>query len=186
VYDDRTAVEPLYPSTVPSTGDSPAFDALLESTDRGARRDSPVDRGSVDAKNDIDNDDLRILHAPPGYVFLLLTVFSAISLSFFQSSYTQELIIISPCYIGLHNNVSTPEMKLRTHDWPPQTPDFVTHNVLATYIQNTAAANDILSCISFQTRVDKAEKKGAKWEVQSSKVVDGEIKRGIQVSLASG
>jgi cation diffusion facilitator CzcD-associated flavoprotein CzcO len=76
-------------------------------------------------------------------------------------------------------------MKLRAHDWPSQTPDFVTHDVLATYIQDTAAANDVLSNISFKTRVDKAEKKGSKWEVQSSRLVDGEIKRAVQVSLAT-
>ncbi|TIA40929.1 dimethylaniline monooxygenase [Aureobasidium pullulans] len=132
-------------------GDSPAFDALLKATSRGARRDSPVDQNSSNAKNSVDNNDLEILHAPPG-----------------------------PCYIGLRNNVSTPEMKLRTHDWPPQTPDFVTHDVLATYIQDTAAANDVLSNISFRTRVDKAEKKGNKWEVQSSRLVDGEIERAVQ------
>ncbi|TIA31173.1 dimethylaniline monooxygenase, partial [Aureobasidium pullulans] len=151
VYNSRTALEPSYPSTIPSTGDSPAFDALLKATIRGARRDSPVDQDSIDAKNSVDNNDLEILHAPPG-----------------------------PCYIGLHNNVSTPEMKLRTHDWPPQTPDFVTHDVLATYIQDTAAANDVLSNISFRTRVDKAEKKGSKWEVQSSRLVDGEIETAVQ------
>ncbi|TIA02014.1 dimethylaniline monooxygenase [Aureobasidium pullulans] len=151
VYNNRTALEPSYPSTIPSTGDSPAFDALLKATSRGARRDSPVDQDSFDAKNSVDNNDLKILHAPPG-----------------------------PCYIGLHNNVSTPEMKLRAHDWPPQTPDFVTHDVLATYIQDTAAANDVLSNISFRTRVDKAEKKGNKWEVQSSRLVDGEIERAVQ------
>ncbi|THY11034.1 dimethylaniline monooxygenase [Aureobasidium pullulans] len=151
VYNDRTAVEPSYPSTIPSTGDSPAFDTLLKTTNRGARRDSPVDQDSIDAKTSVDNNDLEILHAPPG-----------------------------PCYIGLHNNVSTPEMKLRTHEWPPQTPDFVTHDVLATYIQDTAAANDVLSNIKFRTRVDKVEKRERKWEVQSSKLVDGEIERAVQ------
>lgn len=76
-------------------------------------------------------------------------------------------------------------MKLRTHDWPPQTPDFVTHDVLATYIQDTAAANDIFPNIKFRTRVDNAEKKGNKWEVQSSRLVDGEIERAVQVSPAT-
>jgi cation diffusion facilitator CzcD-associated flavoprotein CzcO len=77
-----------------------------------------------------------------------------------------------PCYQGLHNNVSTPEMKLRTHNWKPDTPDFVTHDVLATYIQDTAASNDILSAISFRTRVNKVEKKHTKWEVSTSKLVE--------------
>ncbi|KAI4763755.1 dimethylaniline monooxygenase [Aureobasidium sp. EXF-3400] len=143
VYNSRTAVEPAYPATLPSTGDSPAFDSLLKTTDRHTRRDSPVDQELRDSKSDVDSSDLAILHAPPG-----------------------------PCYQGLHNNVSTPEMKLRTHNWEPDTPDFVTHDVLATYIQDTAAANDILSNISFRTRVNKVEKRGTKWEVCTSKLVE--------------
>ncbi|KEQ72465.1 FAD/NAD(P)-binding domain-containing protein [Aureobasidium namibiae CBS 147.97] len=124
-------------------GDSPAFDSLLKRTDRHARRDSPVDQELRESKTDLDGDDLTILHAPPG-----------------------------PCYQGLHNNVSTPEMKLRTHDWKPNTPDFVTHDVLATYIQDTAAANDIFPNISFRTRVNKVEKRGTKWEISTSKLVE--------------
>lgn len=66
VYNHRTAVEPAYPATLPSTGDSPAFDFLLKSTDRKARRDSPVDQELRDSKKDTASDDLAILHAPPG------------------------------------------------------------------------------------------------------------------------
>ena len=76
-------------------------------------------------------------------------------------------------------------MKLRTHDWKPDTPDFVTHDVLATYIQDTAAANDILSNISFHTRVNKVEKRGIKWEVSTSRLVEEagekEIRNRVQV-----
>jgi hypothetical protein len=68
VYNSRTALEPAYPATLPSTGDSPAFDSLLKITDRYVRRDSPVDQESRDLKSDIDSNDLTILHAPPGYV----------------------------------------------------------------------------------------------------------------------
>jgi hypothetical protein len=63
-------------------------------------------------------------------------------------------------------------MKLRTHDWKPDTPDFVTHDVLATYIQDTAASNDILSAIFFHTRVNKVEKRNTKWEVSISRLVE--------------
>ncbi|KAI4742251.1 dimethylaniline monooxygenase [Aureobasidium sp. EXF-12298] len=143
VYNSRTAVEPAYPAILPSTGDSPAFDSLLKTTDRHTRRDSPVDQELRDPKIDVGSDELAVLHAPPG-----------------------------PCYQGLHNNVSTPEMKLSSHDWKPDTPDFVTHDVLATYIQDTAAANDILSNLSFRTRVNKVEKRGTKWEVSTSKLVE--------------
>jgi len=68
VYNSRTAVEPTYPATLPSTGDSPAFDSLLKTTDRHARRDSPVDQELRESKTDLDGNDLTILHAPPGYV----------------------------------------------------------------------------------------------------------------------
>jgi hypothetical protein len=68
VYNSRAALEPTYPATLPSTGDSPAFDSLLKTTDRHTRRDSPVDQESRDSKTDVDSNDLAILHAPPGYV----------------------------------------------------------------------------------------------------------------------
>jgi hypothetical protein len=68
VFDARTALEPTYPATLPSTGDSPAFDALLKTNDRSVRRDSPVDQDSRDSKSDVCSNDLAILHAPPGYV----------------------------------------------------------------------------------------------------------------------
>ncbi|KAK6008143.1 hypothetical protein QM012_000046 [Aureobasidium pullulans] len=153
VYDSRTALEPSYPAIVPSVGDSPAFDCLLEPANRKVRRDSPVDQDTSVAKRLSDSNDLEILHAPPG-----------------------------PCYQGLHSNVSTPEMKLRTHAWKPNTPDFVPHDVLATYIQDTAAANDILSSMSFRTRVTRVEKKGKKWEVSTAKLVNEDGEKEIQNS----
>jgi hypothetical protein len=113
----------------------------------------------------------------------LLSLSSLFSSSFLDNP--EWLNISRPCYQGLHNNVSTPEMKLRTHDWKPNTPDFVTHDVLATYIQDTAASNDILSAISSRTRVNKVEKKDTKWEVSTSKLVEEagekEIRNSVQV-----
>ncbi|KAG9665595.1 FAD/NAD(P)-binding domain-containing protein, partial [Aureobasidium melanogenum] len=154
VYDPRTALEPSYPAILPSVGDSPIFDSLLESKDRRVRRDSPVDQDFSYLKPRLNTKDLEILHAPPG-----------------------------PCYQGLHNNVSTPEMKLRTHDWKPDTPDFVPHDVLATYIQDTAAANKILSLISFRTRVTKVEKKGEKWEISTAKLIDEDSEKEVRESV---
>ncbi|KAG9603549.1 FAD/NAD(P)-binding domain-containing protein, partial [Aureobasidium melanogenum] len=151
VYDPRTALEPSYPAVLPSVGDSPAFDSFLECRDRKVRRDSPVDQDSFAAKRLPKSNHLEILHAPPG-----------------------------PCYQGLHNNVSTPEMKLRTHDWKPDTPDFVPHDVLATYIQDTAAANNILPLVSFRTRVTKVEKKEKKWEVSIAKLIDEDGEKEVQ------
>ncbi|KAH0361764.1 FAD/NAD(P)-binding domain-containing protein, partial [Aureobasidium melanogenum] len=115
--------------------------------------DSPVDQ-DTSAEKPLISKDLEILHAPPG-----------------------------PCYQGLHNNVSTPELKLRTHDWKPDTPDFVPHDVLATYIQDTAAANNILALISFRTRVTKIEKRGKRWEVSIAKLVDGDGEQEVRESV---
>ncbi|KAH0336033.1 FAD/NAD(P)-binding domain-containing protein, partial [Aureobasidium melanogenum] len=154
VYDPRTALEPSYPATLPSVGDSPIFDSLLESKGRKIRRDSPVDHDYPALKPPPNTKELEILHAPPG-----------------------------PCYQGLHNNVSTPEMELRTHDWKPETPDFVPHDVLATYIQDTAAANNILPLISFRTRVTRVEKKGGKWEVSTAKLVDEDGEKEVRESV---
>jgi hypothetical protein len=79
-------------------------------------------------------------------------------------------------------------MKLRTHDWKANTPDFVPHDVLATYIQDTAASNDILPSISFRTSVNKVEKRDTKWEVSTSKLVEEagekEIRNSVQVCFS--
>jgi cation diffusion facilitator CzcD-associated flavoprotein CzcO len=78
-------------------------------------------------------------------------------------------------------------MKLRTHDWKLDTPDFVPHDVLATYIQDTAASNKVIPSILFHTRVNKVEKRENKWEVSTSKLVeeDGEklIRSTVQVRV---
>ena len=58
VYNSRSAVEPAYPSTLPSVGDSPEFEKKVRDRDRG-RRDSPVEGDEKDSL-------LQLLHAPPG------------------------------------------------------------------------------------------------------------------------
>ena len=83
-----------------------------------------------------------------------------------------------PCYEGLTNNVSTTEMELQSNKWKPGTADFVKHNVLAEYIQDTARVNGIEDAIEFQTRVDHVEKSGDKWTVQTTTLVkDDNTKR---------
>jgi hypothetical protein len=86
VYNSRTALEPNYPATLPSTGDSPAFDALLKITDRHTRRDSPVDQESRELKSNIDSNDIAILHAPPGYVPSTPVLFYSVSSPFSDDS----------------------------------------------------------------------------------------------------
>ena len=70
--------------------------------------------------------------------------------------------------------------------WKPGTEEFVPHNVLADYIQDSAEANGVLDSILFNTRVDKVEKVGSKWEVATSNLVSGDlgssIGTGVEVS----
>lgn len=77
---------------------------------------------------------------------------------------------IRPCYVSLKNNVSTIEMELRTNKWQPGTEEFVSHNILAEYIQDTARQTDIESQIKFGTRVDAVDKVGSHWTIRSSKL----------------
>ncbi|KAF7186309.1 Flavin-containing monooxygenase ustF2 [Pseudocercospora fuligena] len=140
VYDERKPKEPAFPSTLPSTGDPPEYEArqLKESL----RHDSPLGTPRPEAIDDAaDVSDLMVDFAPPG-----------------------------PCYIALKNNVSTIEMELTCQQWKPGTEEFVPHHVLGDYIQDTAKENGVLESISFGTRVDQIEKVGDKWRVAVSKL----------------
>lgn len=68
VYDDRTAVDPEYPSVLPSTGDSPAWAGYVarhapskDNEARNNREDSPLAQDEQYLESD-----LSLLHAPPG------------------------------------------------------------------------------------------------------------------------
>ena len=50
--------------------------------------------------------------------------------------------------------------------WKPGTDEFVPHDILADYIQDSAESNGITECISFNTRVNHVRKIGQKWEVE--------------------
>ncbi|CZT24400.1 related to FAD dependent oxidoreductase [Ramularia collo-cygni] len=60
VYDERISVEPPYPATKPSVGDSPEYEALLDR--RSSRQDSPLEQTQTQAKEN----DLSRIFAPPG------------------------------------------------------------------------------------------------------------------------
>lgn len=64
VFDERVPLEPSYPSTLPSIGDSPEFDKEL-TYEREMREDSPMAVEKGDA-------DLAVRHAPPGSVTTVL------------------------------------------------------------------------------------------------------------------
>lgn len=62
-------------------------------------------------------------------------------------------------------------MELRTNRWPEGIEDFVSHAVLAEYIQETARVNEIESDIRFGSRVNRVEKEGSRWVVETSRLV---------------
>lgn len=61
-------------------------------------------------------------------------------------------------------------MELTCQAWKPGTEEFVPHNVLAEYIQDTATANGALDSIAFNTRVVHVEKEGPQWRVELAKL----------------
>lgn len=85
-----------------------------------------------------DDEELEITHAPPG-----------------------------PCYAGLKNNVSTREMKVSLGQWPPETGDFTTQNVLEEYIQGIAEEHGVNTVTQYQTRVEEVRKQENHWIVRT-------------------
>ncbi|KAL4950731.1 major facilitator superfamily domain-containing protein [Aspergillus filifer] len=83
-----------------------------------------------------------------------------------------------PCYQGLKNNVSTPLMRVKLNAWPKETPDFVSHSVLAAYIQDTSRKTGVHDATVYGARVKNLEKRGESWEVTWSKLDgDREVER---------
>ncbi|QDS68308.1 hypothetical protein FKW77_010674 [Venturia effusa] len=58
-----------------------------------------------------------------------------------------------PCYVGLKNNVATRLMKTTLNDWPPGTPDYVSHDVLKNYIQETSRVHGVDALTIYGARV---------------------------------
>lgn len=117
VFDPRIPPEPAYPSLQPSKAESAYHE---------------------DAVN-IEKEDAKILHAPPG-----------------------------PCYELLQNNVPTAMMKLTLNSWPPGTEQIVRHNILAEYIQDTAAKTGVNEVAQYNTKVEHVSKERDHWKVQTS------------------
>ncbi|KAJ4309458.1 hypothetical protein N0V94_008926 [Neodidymelliopsis sp. IMI 364377] len=83
----------------------------------------------------------RLLHAPPG-----------------------------PCYIGLKNNVSTRLLETTLNKFPPGTEDFVPHNVLKDYIQDTAVKTNVDAITRYDTEVQNIQKQDEQWVVKTSRL----------------
>jgi len=96
-----------------------------------------------------------------------------------------------PCYDGLKNNVATPLLELTLNPFPPGTPDFVTHDVLRDYIQDTAIKTGVHRNTRYNTSVKKVMKIGEKWRVETSILTRDsdsedkeEWKEGLEVSIS--
>jgi ACS family pantothenate transporter-like MFS transporter len=70
---------------------------------------------------------------------------------------------LSPCYVGLKNNVGTRLLATTLNPFPLGTPDYVPHNVLKDYIQDTALKTGIDKVTRYNTEVKNLHKSGNKW-----------------------
>ncbi|KAE8321610.1 major facilitator superfamily domain-containing protein [Aspergillus sergii] len=75
-----------------------------------------------------------------------------------------------PCYEGLRNNVPTPLIRVKLNAWPEGTPDFVSHDVIKDYIQDTSRKARVDDVTIYGARVKDLRKRGDKWEVVWSTV----------------
>lgn len=66
VYDERTSLDPSYPSVLPSTGDSPEYDSFVH-----RRHDSPVSTPGPEEKY-LNSGDVSLSFAPPGPAYMAL------------------------------------------------------------------------------------------------------------------
>jgi cation diffusion facilitator CzcD-associated flavoprotein CzcO len=82
-----------------------------------------------------------------------------------------------PCYELLTNNVPTGLMKITLNSWPPGTEQNVKHNVLAEYIQDTAAKTGVNEVAHFNTKVEHVVKEGDHWKVQTSTFDAGKLEK---------
>ncbi|KAF1847961.1 dimethylaniline monooxygenase [Cucurbitaria berberidis CBS 394.84] len=73
-----------------------------------------------------------------------------------------------PCYVGLKNNVGTRLLETTLNKFPTGTEDFVTHDVLKDYIQDTAAKTGVNDITQYDTEVKHVSKEGAKWIVETA------------------
>lgn len=95
---------------------------------------------------------------------------------------------ISPCYVGLKNNVSTRLLETTLNKFPENTEDFVSHSVLKNYIQDTALKTGVHSITQYDTDVSKISKSNDKWDVTTKTLqVDstGSISRHSNTSVSS-
>lgn len=104
------------------------------------------------------------------------------SLSAYSDAY-----ISRPAYSSLKNNIPTSLQELKGHPWPQDTPDFINVREVGQYLQSYVRKFDVEEITKYDTRVEKLEKVGKKWRVESSTLIrEGEEKgkkeRKVEVS----
>ncbi|KAL2864249.1 uncharacterized protein BJX67DRAFT_373965 [Aspergillus lucknowensis] len=82
-----------------------------------------------------------------------------------------------PAYESLTNNIPTSLLELQGYPWPDGTGDYVSHRVVWGYLQRYAVANGLEPLIKFNTRVEKLEKEGQRWSLQTSTLERDELDR---------
>lgn len=115
-----------------------------------------------------DDERVALKHAPPGYVIQ-------------TQKYTNKkhllMVLCSPCYDNLQNNVPTRLMRTKLNAWPDGTPDFVPHTVLRDYIQDTARKCGAEEMTIYGARVLRVRKVDSRWEVTWSVLRRGQQQR---------
>lgn len=91
--------------------------------------------------------------------------------------------------MGLRNNVPTPLLRTTLNPWPDETPDFVSHEILKEYIQDTAKKSGVHEVTLYECRVTNIHKQGLKWKVTWTELYrdtkGGEIKEKEEISVSN-
>lgn len=69
-------------------------------------------------------------------------------------------------------------MQFKDHPYPPGTPENIRHEEIARYMHSYAAQFDLSEKISFETRVESAEKVGDEWKLVVRRV--SEVPHGLE------
>jgi thioredoxin reductase len=68
-------------------------------------------------------------------------------------------------------------MKLKLNSWPPGTEQNVRHNILAEYIQDTAAKTGVNEVAKYNTKVEKVSQGKDHWKIQTSTLDSGKTEK---------
>ncbi|TVY45934.1 Flavin-containing monooxygenase [Lachnellula occidentalis] len=87
-----------------------------------------------------------------------------------------------PAYDGLTTNVSTNLQELKDYPWPEGNEQFVNVRVCGEYIQSYSREFGIEQVTKYDTRVENIEKRGGKWNVESSTLIHEGPNKGVITS----